>query len=379
MKNGRVLSRWSERIAPLMIGLSYAFTASSSAQTMPTQLAVPAISLKPALAGAQIVSIQSSAEEPTIYYTLDGTAPTTKSIVYLAPFLVTGDVTVKAIATRKGMDDSSIATQTILSKVLSGSLVWSDEFNSATGTNQQPDPKVWGYNTGNHEGYGNHELETYCAWNSSDSPCDAVKPNAYVATDGYLHIVAQQPATGVYTSARLKTEGLFSFRYGRIEARIKAPEAQGMWPAFWTLGNNTATTGWPGAGEQDIMERVNSALDPDWNEGSIHGVGFTGDVGLGTKFFFPKGQTAAGWHTYGMIWKKDSVAFYVDDPAKPYVTYTNPESIAKFPGAVWPFDGGDSAFIILNLAVGGDWPKNPDEKTPFPAELLVDYVRIYTN
>ena len=152
-----------------------------------------------------------------------------------------------------------------------------------------------------------------------------------------------------------------------------------MWPAFWTLGNNVATVEWPACGEQDIMERVNSALNPDWNEGSIHGVGFTGDVGLGTKYFFPKGQTAAGWHTYGMMWKKGSVAYYVDDPAKPYVTYTNPESIAKFKDGIWPFDPGDSAFLILNLAVGGDWPKDPDATTPFPASLLVDYVRLYAN
>jgi beta-glucanase (GH16 family) len=378
MKHGRVFSGWRAFAALLMLCVSSAATTIATAQTMQSQLAAPIISLRPALAGAQIVSIASSSLKSNIYYTLDGTTPTAASVAYLAPFLVANDITVKAIAMLKEGGDSAVATQTIAIMVPSGTLVWSDEFNSATSASQQPDPKAWAYNTG-HSGYGNHELEHYCAWGSSDAPCDPAKPNAYVGPDGYLHIVAQEPSKSVYTSARLKTEGLFSFRYGRIEARIKAPEAQGMWPAFWTLGNNTATTGWPGAGEQDIMERVNSALDPDWNEGSIHGVGFTGDVGLGTKFFFPKGQTAAGWHTYGMIWKKDSVAFYVDDPEKPYVTYANPESIAKFPGAVWPFDHGDSAFVILNLAVGGDWPKNPDEKTPFPAELLVDYVRLYTN
>jgi beta-glucanase (GH16 family) len=237
---------------------------------------------------------------------------------------------------------------------------------------------VWGYNTGN-DGFGNNELEDYCAWGSAKSPCDPADPNAYVGTDGYLHIVARKTADGAYTSARLSSQGHFSLQYGRLEARIKVEEAQGLWPAFWTLGNNIATVGWPASGEQDIMERVNGALDPDWNEGSVHGIAFTGDTGLGTKYFFPKGQTAAGWHTYGMIWKKGSVAYYIDDPSKPYVTYTNPESIAKFPGSVWPFDPGDSAFMILNLAVGGDWPGKPDEKTNFPASLLVDYVRLYAN
>jgi beta-glucanase (GH16 family) len=371
--------RWSIAIvASLMWGLNWSSRVLALAEVPQSQVATPVISVQPALAGAEIVSIVANTADAKIYYTLDGTTPTSSSIAYLAPFLLASDVTVKAYAAAKDHQDSAVASQVIVSNVASGVLIWSDEFNSTTGGNQQPDPKIWGYDTG-HSGYGNHELEHYCAWGSTAAPCDPANPNAYLSADGYLHIVAQQPSKGVYTSARLKTEGLFSFRYGRIEARIKAPEAQGIWPAFWTLGNNTATTGWPGAGEQDIMERVNSALDPDWNEGSIHGIGFTGDVGLGTKFFFPKGQTAAGWHTYGMIWKKDSVAFYVDDPEKPYVTYTNPESIAKFPGAVWPFDNGDSAFVILNLAIGGDWPKNPDAKTEFPASLLVDYVRLYAN
>ena len=202
-------------------------------------------------------------------------------------------------------------------------------------------------------------------------------PNAYVGTDGYLHIVPQQPSAGVYTSARLKTEGLFSFQYGRIEFRAQVPEAQGFWPAAWLMGNNIATANWPGCGEMDVLERVDAAGTPDWNEGSVHGTGFTGG-NLGTRFSFPTGQTAAGWHTYGMIWSKGSVAYYVDTPAQPYVTYT-PSSISGLSGSVWPFDGGQANFIILNMAVGGSWPGNPDVNTMFPAQMLVDYVRIYTN
>ena len=127
------------------------------------------------------------------------------------------------------------------------------------------------------------------------------------------------------------------------------------------------------------MERVNAALNPDWNEGSVHGTGFTGSTGLGTVYNFPAGQTAAGWHTYGMIWKPGSVAYYVDTPSSPYVTYTNPASLTGLAGAVWPFDSGNSEFIILNFAVGGDWPGNPNASTVFPASLLVDYVRVYAN
>jgi beta-glucanase (GH16 family) len=133
---------------------------------------------------------------------------------------------------------------------------------------------------------------------------------------------------------------------------------------------------WPACGELDVMERVNAATSPDWNMGSIHGTGFTG-TSLGTQYSFPSGQNAAGWHTYGMIWQKGSIAYYVDDPSKPYVTYT-PASIASLSGAVWPFDAGPQ-FLILNLAVGGSWPGSPTASTVFPAQMLVDYVRIYSN
>jgi len=349
------------------------------AQSSPAApVAVPAISTKAAQNGAVIVSIVSGTPKAEIHYTVDGSAPTASSPIFEAPFLVFANVTVKAYASLAGSEDSAVASQILAPNTAAGALVWSDEFTNTTGVDGQPDPTVWGYDTGN-SGFGNHELEDYCAWGSDKSPCDPAHPNAYVGTDGYLHIVARKTADGAYTSARLSSQGLFSLQYGRLEARIKVAEAQGLWPAFWTLGNNIATVNWPASGEQDIMERVNAALHPDWNEGSIHGTGFTGDVGLGTKYFFPKGENAAGWHTYGMIWKKGSVAYYIDDPSKPYATYTNPESIAKFPGAVWPFDPGDSAFMILNLAVGGDWPGKPHAKTKFPAELLVDYVRLYAN
>jgi beta-glucanase (GH16 family) len=190
--------------------------------------------------------------------------------------------------------------------------------------------------------------------------------------------VAAQPSAGVYTSARLKSEGLFSFQYGRFEVRAQVPEAQGFWPAAWLLGNNIAIVDWPACGEQDVLERTNGAKTPDWNEGSIHGTGFTGSSGLGTVYNFPSGQTASGWHTYGMIWSPGSVAYYIDDPSHPYVTYT-PSSLKSLSGAVWPFDAGQSNFILLNLAVGGDWPGSPNAGTPFPSQMLVDYVRVYTN
>ena len=342
-----------------------------------TQAATPTITTTAAQNGAVVVSLASATSGATIYYTVDGSTPSTSSQQYQAPFLLASNLTVKAIATASGHAASGVASQSFTPNIPSGTLVWSDEFTNSTGANAQPNPLVWTYDTGN-SGFGNNELEDYCAWGSSASPCNTANPNAYVGTDGYLHIVAQQPSAGVYTSARLKTQGLFSFQYGRFEVRAQVPEAQGFWPAAWLMGNNIATVNWPACGEMDVLERVNAATTPDWNEGSIHGTGFTGGTGLGTVFNFPSGLTAAGWHNYGMIWSPGSVAYYVDNPAQPYVTYTT-SNLTGLAGAAWPFDAGQSNFILLNLAVGGDWPGSPNASTPFPSQMLVDYVRVYTN
>jgi len=342
-----------------------------------TQTAAPAITTTPALNNAVVVTLASSTNGATLFYTLDGATPTAGSPQYFAPFLVASNLTVKAIATSSATTASTVTSHAFAPNIPSGTLVWSDEFTSSSSTNAQPNPAVWTYDTGN-SGFGNNELETYCAWASSVSPCSAASPNAYVGTDGYLHIVAQQPSAGVYTSVRMKTQGLFSFRYGRFEVRAQVPEAQGFWPAAWLLGNNITTVDWPACGEQDVLERVNAATIPDWNEGSVHGTGFTGGTGLGTVVKFPGGQTAAGWHTYGMIWSPGSVAYYIDNPAQPYVTYTT-ANMPSLPGAVWPFDAGQANFILLNLAVGGDWPGSPSASTPFPSEFLIDYVRVYAN
>ncbi|HZQ17637.1 MAG TPA: family 16 glycosylhydrolase [Terriglobales bacterium] len=341
-----------------------------------SSIVAPGISADPAQNGAEIVSLYSTTSGAAIYYTLDGSTPSSSSQQYQAPFLVASDLTIKAIAFAAGAA-STVTSQVFSPNIPSGTLVWSDEFSNTTGTDAQPDPKIWTYDTGN-SGFGNNELETYCSWGSSVAPCSTTSPSEYVGTDGYLHIRAQQPSAGVYTSARLKTQGLFSFQYGRIEFRIQVPEAQGFWPAAWLLGNNIATVNWPACGEQDVQERVNAASNPDWNAGSIHGAGFTGG-NLGTKYNFPAGQTAgSAFHTYGMIWAPGSVKYYIDDPTQPYATFT-PGSLNGLSGAVWPFDGGQGNFIILNLAIGGSWPGNPDSSTPFPSEMLVDYVRIYTN
>lgn len=338
----------------------------------------PTISSKAALNGAVIVDLAVATPGALIYYTLDGSTPTASSPQYQARFLVARNLTVKAVAIAR-MTASTVASQAFSPNIASGTLVWSDEFSNSTGAVAPPDTTIWTYDTGNN-GFGNNELETYCAWGSSTPPCSTASPSEYVGTDGYLHIVAQQGSAGAYTSARMKTQGRFSFQYGRLEVRALVPEEQGLWPAAWLLGSNIVTEQWPGCGEMDVLERVNAAANPDWNEGSVHGTGFTGAKGLGQNYYFPAGQNAARWHSYGMIWSPRSVAYYVDNPAAPYVTFT-PASLhrAGLAGAVWPFDGGQGSFIILNLAIGGSWPGPPNSSTPFPSQMLVDYVRIYTN
>jgi beta-glucanase (GH16 family) len=331
---------------------------------------------------AVIVSLSDTTPSSVIYYTVDGTAPTVSSQQYQAPSLLASNLTLKAIAVAGG-NSSTVTSQTFALNIPSGTLVWSDEFTNTTGLPAEPNPAIWTYDTGN-SGFGNNELETYCAWGSSTSPCSTTSPSEYVGpytgTDGVLYIVAQQPSPSVYTSARLKTQGLFSFQYGRLEFKSLVPEAQGFWPANWLLGNNIATVPWPACGEQDVLERVNAVATPDWNEGSVHGTGFTGGTGLGMQYNFPSGQTAGGeFHTYGMIWSPNNVQYYIDSPSNIYATYTTSSLTPLNDGAVWPFDAGQSNFIILNLAIGGDYPGPPDSSTPFPSEMLVDYVRIYTN
>lgn len=337
-----------------------------AAPTSSTQVPAPAIITSPALRGAQIVSLSAGMPPGgAVHYTTDGSEPTAHSPQYFAPFLVASNLTVKAITISNGQS-SNISNQTFTPNVPPNTLVWSDEFDAHIQTPADhrvvaaPNPDTWTYDTG-HSG-----------------PCDRAAPNTYVSSDGYLHVVARQPAAGVYTSARLKTQGHFGVFYGagsiRIEARMKLPEGQGMWPAFWTLGDNIDIVHWPACGEQDIMEHINTPT-PDWIAGSLHGT--NGDT---TKHYISSPErpfSAADWHIYGMIWSKAKIAFYVDSPANIYTTVT-PADFNR-PGAVWPFDSGNGMYLLLNLAVGGDWPKSPDASTKFPSEMLVDYVRIYTN
>jgi beta-glucanase (GH16 family) len=357
---------------------SATFTISQQQQTVAT----PAITTTPAQNGAVIVTLADTTAGSGIFYTIDGTTPTTSSILYSAPFLVASNITVNAIGAASGETSSAVATQAFSASIPSGTLVWSDEFGNTTASNTLPSATTWTYDTG-YQCCGNAEQETYCAAGSSTSPCDTSNPNAYVAaTTGGLNIVARNPSGTTYTSARLKSEGLFSFEYGRIEAMIKFPEEQAMWPAFWLLGNNIASINWPACGEADIMEHIDGANTPfggpgngslpgyDWYQASVHGTGLNGGTPWPASSATPYSGTA--WHTYGMIWTKGKIQYYIDSPSNIYETFDT--SLA----GTWPFDQGPQ-FIILNLAVGGSWPGNVDSTTTFPQTMQVQYVRIYTN
>ena len=248
-------------------------------------------------------------------------------------------------------------------------LVWQETFD-AKQTGAAPDPAVWSYDEGAHR-WGNGELEFYCAWGSREGPCDPAHPNVFVGRDHRLHIVARKTADGHYTSARLVSLGKKEFKYGRIEARLRIPHGQGLWPAFWMMGADSQTNHWPACGEIDIMENVGK--EPDVIHGTLHGQGFP-SLGYGHSAPLPGGGAfAAGYHNYGVLWEPNRIAFYVDDPAQPYVTYT-PGDLR--PGAVWPFDGR-SFYLLLNVAVGGGWPGSPDARTRFPAELLVQSIKAW--
>lgn len=354
--------------------------------------ATPTIASSAAQNGAVVVTLADTTSGATIYYTLDGSTPTNTSPIYLAPFLVAANLTVHAIAANPpAYLNSSVATQTFTPNIASGTLVWSDEFTNSGSSNIPPSAAVWTYDTGL-DCCGNNELETYCAPTSNATPCSSSNPNAFVGTDGYLHVVAMQPTAGVatYTSARLKSQGLLSFMYGRIEARMKLPESQGMWPAFWMLGNNITKINWPACGELDIMEHIDGGNPPpyvggtapgyDWIAGSVHGGTSSSAEINGSDQFHPTGFSAAAWHTYGMVWSKGQIEYYVDDPSNGmYATFKSTDSQwTSGTNNMWPFDAGPQ-FLILNLAVGGDWPGSPDATTVFPSQMLVDYVRVYTN
>lgn len=260
-----------------------------------------------------------------------------------------------------------------------GSIAWStswcDEFNGAA--NSAISSTNWTYDTGG-GGWGNNELEIYCAPTSNTSPCSSSTPNAYIDGSGHLAIKVYLVGSN-YTSARLKTQGLKTFNAGRIEASIQIPSHAGLWPAFWMLGSQAGVS-WPTVGESDIMENWPSTSNipgpgATGNRSTIH-TKSTGGNGIGGAYTFPSGEAVdTAFHTYGQIWSANMIQFYVDDATKPFfvVTASNLPS-----GDTWPFSSpANPFFIIMNMAVGGTLGAPTDSATGSQPPMLVDYVRQY--
>ena len=237
------------------------------------------------------------------------------------------------------------------------SLVWSDEFNSVTSSNV--DGTKWVFDTGA-GGWGNNELETYTSLTN----------NAYVA-GGFLHIHAQKENTNPITisSARMKTQGKFATEYGRIEWRAKLPAGVGMWPALWMMGTNINKDPWPKCGEIDVVE--NDGANVGFVQGSIH----TGTDATQIFTNFSSGDSVTNFHVYDLDWTTNSLTWSVDGTA--YETQTSWTSSSGKPYPA-PFNLG--FFLLMNLATGGDYVGDPDTNSvlaSLPAEMLVDYVRVY--
>ncbi|MET7682402.1 family 16 glycosylhydrolase [Streptomyces sp. NPDC005423] len=244
-------------------------------------------------------------------------------------------------------------------------VTFSDTFDGGAGS--AVNSSKWTMETG--DNVSNHEREYYTSGTH----------NAALDGQGHLVITARKenPAnyqcwygSCQYTSARLNTSGKFSAQYGHVEARMKIPRGQGMWPAFWMLGNDIGQVGWPNSGEIDVMENV--GFEPSTVHGTIHGPGYSGSAGIGAAYSLPNGQAFAdAFHTFAVDWAPNSIRWSVDGTV--YETRTP----ADVGGNTWAFN--KPFFLILNLAVGGYWPGDPDGSTAFPAQLVVDSVSVTTS
>lgn len=237
-------------------------------------------------------------------------------------------------------------------------LTWQDEFDGPAG--QLPNESRWRYDVGG-SGWGNNQLEY-----------DTARPeNVSLDGAGHLAIVARREnyQGREYTSARINTAGLFDQQDGRFEARIRMPVGQGIWPAFWLLGSNFSTVDWPACGEIDIMEC--RGQEPRVIYGSLHGPGYSGGNAISRAFALGSNKSFGDdFHIFAVEWDSDRITFSVDDT--PYQSVTLRDIPA---GGRWVFD--HPFFIILNVAVGGNFLGPPDAGTVFPQTMLVDWVRVY--
>jgi beta-glucanase (GH16 family) len=234
-------------------------------------------------------------------------------------------------------------------------LVWSDEFEGDSAT--LPNAEKWTYDLGTGQnGWGNNELQSY-----TNNP-----RNVSLDGKGNLVITAIKNSNGSYTSARVKTQGLFTHQFGKIEARIKTPTGHGMWPAFWMLGNNITTVSWPQCGEIDIMEQKGKFSNITY--GTIHGPGYSGGEAISGSFTLANDRFDNDFNIYAVEWNESKIDFFVNN----YLYKRIKPAEVK---GEWVFN--QPFFIIMNIAVGGNFVGPPNENTPFPGSMTIDYVRAY--
>ncbi|MEZ4796209.1 MAG: glycoside hydrolase family 16 protein [Flavobacteriaceae bacterium] len=253
------------------------------------------------------------------------------------------------------MGCSTDETQTVTNF---SNLVMSDEFDSGS-----INTSMWSFDIGNGSdiglpGWGNNELQYYTD-----------RPENISIEDGMLKItaLAEQYNGSSFTSARIKSKDLFEQKYGRFEAKIQLPWGQGLWPAFWLLGSNSDEVIWPACGEIDIME--NRGSEPTIINGTVHGPGYSAGESITKSYNLENDRFDTGFHVFGIEWGEGYINFYVDDVLYNQITPNN------VPGE-WVFDD-QPFYIIMNVAVGGNYGGPPNENTVFPQNMLVDYVRVY--
>lgn len=261
--------------------------------------------------------------------------------------------------------DNPVLTTVSNSKVTPGgalTLVWSDEFNLA-----QLDPRTWYFEGGDGSqygipGWGNNELQWYL-------------PDSAELRDGRLVITARMESRSGknYTSARINTRDRFAFRYGRIEARMKLPKGQGLWPAFWLLPQDQAYGTWAASGEIDIVEARNlGSAGGNTIYGTLHFGGRSPNNVFSGEQYRVATDVTADFHVYALEWDETEIRWYVDGILFA-VRNTWSTTAAPFPA---PFD--KPFYILLNVAVGGNFPGSPAASTEFPVSMEVDYVRVYS-
>lgn len=237
------------------------------------------------------------------------------------------------------------------------SLTWSDEFNGLA--DESPDTSKWNFNIGTGQGgWGNQELQYY-----TNRP-----KNVSMDGEGNLVITTYREsyAGSPFTSARINTQGLFEQQYGRFEARLKTPYGPGVWPAFWMLGSTITDESWPQCGEIDIMEL--RGQQPHIINGTLHGPGYSGGNPIFTSYAIPNSRFDTEYHLFAVEWDTEKIDFFVDD-------YLYQRIERGDVSGEWVYD--HPFFIILNVAVGGNYVGFPTTQTPFPQKMIIDYVRVY--